>query len=431
MRSTAPGVARNGAGPGVDPEPLDSGTDGWPESWADPAREEEIRQLTVSVHADAGLADIVTIAASICGTRSAAVTLVEREHTWSPVSIGGDTTATDNVGREHSFCARAMRGDDVMVVSDARTDSRFADNPMVAGAPYIRFYAGAPLISTSGHELGSLCVTDPEPHALSDHQRAALRALSRQVTTQWEMQRDARRLACGMTHYGAIEKAKDDLLGLLGHHLRTPLTSMRTLLELFNDDADLDPATAALLSESIRSNSDRLLRLFDNLALMAQHGGGDGTGLGLAHDHVDLSALVEDAVRTIQPLADDRAITISLGTEERVVVRGDATRLRHAVGHLGFNAVRFTEPGGAVRLSAFPLPVPTVEVSDTGIGIPLEQQPSLLDPLRCLGSETHPEEHQALAAVNAIVYAHRGVLTLESKPGAGATFRLALPAGQL
>lgn len=68
-----------------------------------------------------------------------------------------------------------------MEVSDATVDARFFDNPLVTGDPNIRFYAGAPLISPSGHKLGTICVIDRQPRQLTEEQREALPALSRQV----------------------------------------------------------------------------------------------------------------------------------------------------------------------------------------------------------------------------------------------------------
>ncbi|NBC96651.1 MAG: GAF domain-containing protein, partial [Deinococcus-Thermus bacterium] len=101
---------------------------------------------------------------------------------------GLDVTRTP---REVSFCAEAIRDDKVFVVPDARADARFRDNPLVTGPPNIRFYAGAPLITTEGHRLGTLCVIDPAPReAFDNRQREVLAGLAGTVMT--EMQSVAR-----------------------------------------------------------------------------------------------------------------------------------------------------------------------------------------------------------------------------------------------
>ena len=90
------------------------------------------------------------------------------------------------------FCAHAiLQPEELLIVPDAQSDERFADNPLVEGDPHIRFYAGAPLVASDGHALGTLCVLDKAPRELSEVQQEALQALSRQVVALLEMRRQA------------------------------------------------------------------------------------------------------------------------------------------------------------------------------------------------------------------------------------------------
>lgn len=138
------------------------------------------------------LDEITAFAAELCGAPIALVSIVEDVRQRFLARCGLDAEETP---RDVSFCAHAMLGDDIFVVPDARQDGRFADNPLVTGAPHIRFYAGAPLIGVDGQPLGALCVIDTEPRAsLTPLQRRGLTLLARQVMVELEGRRRDRDL---------------------------------------------------------------------------------------------------------------------------------------------------------------------------------------------------------------------------------------------
>jgi hypothetical protein len=131
--------------------------------------------------------DIVRIASEICGAPISLVTLVDADRQWFKAKIGD--LPIDESPREVAFCAHTIMGRDLMVVPDTTADSRFADSPFVQADDGIRFYAGAPLLTTGGAALGTLCVIDHAPHRLNLDQMRALRALAKQVTELLELRR--------------------------------------------------------------------------------------------------------------------------------------------------------------------------------------------------------------------------------------------------
>ncbi|GAC1375578.1 MAG: hypothetical protein NVSMB30_19860 [Hymenobacter sp.] len=130
--------------------------------------------------------DLTQLSAFICGTPMSLVSLIDSERQWFKARVGLDTPQTP---REHAFCQHAMRASDVYEIPDASADPRFAENPLVTGAPHIRFYAGAPLLTPEGQPLGTLCALDTVPRHLSPDQREALRILARQVMAHLELRR--------------------------------------------------------------------------------------------------------------------------------------------------------------------------------------------------------------------------------------------------
>jgi len=132
--------------------------------------------------------DLVRLAAQICGTPTAVVSLVDKHRSWFKAVIGGNVPEKP---RQETFCPHCIVERSAVIVPDALEDARFCQLACVTGAPYIRFYAGYPLETRRGLVLGALCVMDQTPRTMTPEQDAAMRTLVGRVVSELELRRTA------------------------------------------------------------------------------------------------------------------------------------------------------------------------------------------------------------------------------------------------
>ncbi|MGG5824613.1 ATP-binding protein [Aeromonas salmonicida] len=139
--------------------------------------------------AEAMFDNITMLAAQICNTPIALISLVDAERQWFKSRVGLSVSETP---RELAFCAHAINDDELFEIENALLDPRFRDNPLVTSDPDIRFYAGMPLSDGHGHNLGTLCVIDRQPRQLNEQQRQSLKLLAQQTVQLFELRQQSR-----------------------------------------------------------------------------------------------------------------------------------------------------------------------------------------------------------------------------------------------
>jgi two-component system NtrC family sensor kinase len=150
--------------------------------------------------------DLVTLAAHICQTPMAMLSLVDDHRQWFKSKYGVEIKETP---KEVSVCAHAIQQGDLFIVPDLTKDDRFRDNPLVTGDLQLRFYAGAPLMNEDGFALGTLCVLDKEPRQLNPEQKEAIKALGRLALRQMELRMNLQLLKDALNDRTREEHARE------------------------------------------------------------------------------------------------------------------------------------------------------------------------------------------------------------------------------
>lgn len=371
--------------------------------------------------------DIVALASNVCGTPMSLVTLVDTDRQWFKARVGTEQT---EIEREISFCAHAILGRDVLVVPDAAKDPRFADNPQVDCADGIRFYAGAPLVTTEGFALGTLCVVDDVPRRLDVEQLHALRALARQVTSQMELRRHAVALANTTARLQELERRKDDLASLVGGDLRAPLRLIDAYLRKLGDTGYQDAEMADLVGRATAGHIRGFLDLMHHLTTMAEAGSG---AEGLHMRQIDLTRITQRAVEAVRPIAASKHIWIlNQAGGPALPIIADPLRLEQVLTHLLFAAVKYTPSGGRVRVGTDLESGPAVHLDD--MDMPDGIRPDLF-PHLYYGAIANPATvsgpDRGLALAKRILDAHHATVAISDRPGDGTSLHVVFPAADL
>jgi PAS domain S-box-containing protein len=228
-----------------------------------------------------------------------------------------------------------------------------------------------------------------------------------------------------------VDQVKDVFISSVSHELRTPITNIVGYLELLLDGVygDPNPDQADAMTR-IDQNSRRLLTLIDDLLTLSSL---ENVDRRRREARVDLVGVVSRAMEIVQPAVLHRDLDIATQVPgEPVEVTGDASELERLVINLAGNAVKFTPDGGRVSvrlLAANGRTGPVIEVEDTGIGIPADEQAKLFTRFFRADHDTHtvPGSGLGLSIAKAIAEIHGGRITATSEVGAGSTFRVDLP----
>jgi signal transduction histidine kinase len=356
--------------------------------------------------------EIVKLASMLCHTPISLISLVDTDRQWFKAKIGLDV---DETSREVSFCSHAIHQDQLFEVRDAMLDKRFSDNPLVIQDPSIRFYAGMPLITSTGSRLGTLCVIDTSPGKLTDEQRFGLKVLANNVIKIAELRIKNKELFY-------LSETQKKTISILAHDVRNPLSSIKSILEL-NQSHVLNADETAGMIKMVTSQLNNTLEMVDNVVSWGEM----HLKLGrLQLTSFNLHKLVERVFGSeiINSAAKENKLINNVlpGT----IIHSDERALEFVLRNLVSNSDKFTQNGSITVDAKVSGLKTTLVVADTGVGMPPEKVAELFkgDTKSTLGTRNEKGSGLGLLLVKEFVERLNGSISVDSNIDKGTSFKI-------
>lgn len=377
------------------------------------------------------------LAATHFGTESSVVSLIDKDRQWFKSCHGLDATETP---RSLAFCTHTIMENEPLVVLNTARDSRFDENPLVLGPPYIAFYAGAPLI-INGANIGTLCVFDDKPRSsFDDHEKACLVAFAEIVVDELKLRDHARNvteslvdeIATARETAAASETAKTQFLALMNHELRTPLNAVIGFAECITSElmGPVENSKYKEFAEQILFCGKSQLKLVERILKLTESGTVD-----LQEEILDLSTLVTRNIELLGGEVGLAGVTLKLRDlpKNGLWIKADRVHLEQIVLELVGNAIKFTSDVDKiwVELTTDKDSSSILTVTDTGPGIQddaLEKAMAAFSQLEGVYDRTCDGAGLGLAIVQRLASLHGAEFTLKSGKEGGTRAMVRFPA---
>ncbi len=370
--------------------------------------------------------EIVELASYICGTPISLISFVDPNRQWFKATVGLTAKETP---RDLAFCAHAILQDEVFVVPDACLDDRFVDNPLVTQAPSVRFYAGAPLLTSDGFALGTLCAIDSIPRNLTEAQLKALQTLAKQVINQLELRSSFNLLQKHAQQLHELNANKDKFFSIISHDLRAPFNGLMGLADILSSELDsLSKTEIQEITNDLHASAHNAFKLVENLLQWSMLETGT---MACQPSLIQVDTLVNTIISVLSGGSTQKLIQLAAKPNPEAMVWADANMLHSILQNLVTNAVKFTPPYGVIQIaSQIKGELVEISVTDTGVGMKPEQ----LQRLFCIetsfttqGTCGETGTGLGLLLCKQFVEKNGGTLWVESELGKGTKFTFTVP----
>lgn len=367
---------------------------------------------------------LTRLATMIIGAPTSLVSLVDSERQFfKSVSSSNENLVKDReTPLSYSFCQHAVHSRRDLLIEDARMHPLVQNNPAIVKYDILS-YAGIPLIDDDGHALGAFCVMDSETRQWTSQEIEILRELAALVLTEMKL----RSTVIGLRE---IDRMRSELIAVISHDLRNPLTAIlgsSSLLLSRGDSMDAEDKNSFL--QTIHHQGERMLKMTED---MLRRSKAEAAQAPMEQKPVDLTAILERVVETFK--AADRSTKFAVQGPADAIVIGDEGMIEQVVTNLLDNARKYSDEGSPIKAQV------TVEdkrilleVADRGRGIEEDLLPTIFQPFQQVddAQDISMGVGLGLHIVRNFVELHGGSVEVASRKGEGSTFTVALPAPNL
>ncbi|MES2448475.1 MAG: GAF domain-containing sensor histidine kinase [Bacteroidota bacterium] len=359
---------------------------------------------------------IAILAAQIFNTPIAQVTFVDEERVFFKTNIS--PLAATEINRNDSFCSIAILNNNVTLFSNILEVPELQTNPFVTMENGVRFYAGAPLKTTEGLHLGTVCVLDVEPKEVTEQQLKMLETLSAIAMDELELRLATRKAM----------RTQTDMMNRIVHDLKNPNTTISLSAELIKKKAD-DPKVVTDFADRIKRSATSVLNSLNNLLDLSQS---ENASFRLNADEVDVLQILEQAKNNFELIAAQKQQNVIINCNCSSVIYADSIRLQDAFENLLSNALKYAHLNTTVLINVTTIDNDLlIEFKDQGQGLLKDEMSKLFTKFARLSAVPTGKEHSnglGLSIVKMLVELHHGKVWAESEgKDKGASFFIALP----
>ena len=367
--------------------------------------------------------DATALVSYICGVPLAYISFIDESRQWFKSEIG---VSVSEVPREITFFRYTIKDPKIVESPNTLMSRRFRNDPNVTGGFKIRFYAGVPLTTPDGYQIGVLCAADHVPRELNDSQRSALKIVARHVINTLELGTKNIELGRQKKIADRAVAAKENFLANMSHEIRTPLNAVIGFTELLAG-TKLDQQQRIYVQDVQTAGENLLLIVNDILDLSKIESG----GLALDLQPFDLKKALRHVYDLLKvKAAPEVEFNLYLDAELPDTVCGDQGRLNQILVNLAGNALKFTTEG-EVTISVKKISETQdacqlrFSVKDTGIGIPQEYLDTVFERFTQAEESTTRKfggTGLGLNIVKQLVELHDSQIQVKSREGYGSEF---------